>query len=162
MVALPTGPIDAGIRQMNRFQYPAIIALALWTPFAPAAADAQDMPRVRDASAAPLVLTQPQAATHTLQSRPGWMTSIRFPAGSNAAGVLRAQDPRGPRSERGLGRKVFGAIVGAAGGFFAGGYLGAAIEGDRCHCDDPGLKGALIGMPIGATAGGILGWHYLF
>jgi hypothetical protein len=43
-----------------------------------------------------------------------------------------------------------------------GGYLGAAIEGDRCHCDDPGLKGALIGAPIGAVAGGILGARYLF
>jgi hypothetical protein len=52
--------------------------------------------------------------------------------------------------------------VGATAGFFAGGYLGAAIEGDRCHCDDPGLMGALIGAPIGATAGGVLGWRYLF
>jgi hypothetical protein len=40
--------------------------------------------------------------------------------------------------------------------------MGAWIEGDRCHCDDPGLKGALIGAPIGAVAGGILGGLYLF
>ena len=64
--------------------------------------------------------------------------------------------------QRSISRKVLGAIVGAVGGFFAGGYLGAAIEGDRCHCDDPGLKGALIGAPIGSAAGGILGWHFLF
>jgi hypothetical protein len=57
---------------------------------------------------------------------------------------------------------VFGALVGAAGGFFAGGYLGAKIEGDGCHCDDPGLKGFLIGAPVGAVAGGILGSRYLF
>jgi hypothetical protein len=31
------------------------------------------------------------------------------------------------------------------------------IEGDGCKCDDPGLKGALIGAPIGAIAGGIVG-----
>ena len=39
----------------------------------------------------------------------------------------------------------------------AGAQLGAFIEGDRCHCDDPGLKGALIGAPVGAVTGGILG-----
>ena len=59
-------------------------------------------------------------------------------------------------------RRIFGAIVGATGGFFAGGYIGAWIEGDRCHCDDPGLKGALIGAPIGAVVGGVLGERYLF
>ena len=63
---------------------------------------------------------------------------------------------------RSPGRAVLGAIVGATGGFFAGGYTGAWIEGDRCHCDDPGLKGALIGAPIGAVVGGILGGLYLF
>jgi hypothetical protein len=59
-------------------------------------------------------------------------------------------------------RKVFGAIAGGVGGFFAGGFLGAAIEGDRCHCDDPGLMGALIGAPVGAAAGSILGYKFLF
>jgi hypothetical protein len=38
----------------------------------------------------------------------------------------------------------------------------AAIEGDRCHCDDPGLVGALVGAPVGMAAGSILGWHFLF
>ncbi len=59
--------------------------------------------------------------------------------------------------KRSVGRKVLGGALGAAGGFFGGGYLGAAIEGDRCNCDDPGLKGALIGAPVGAVIGGILG-----
>jgi hypothetical protein len=54
-------------------------------------------------------------------------------------------------------RKIVGAAVGAFGGFFLGGYAGAAIEGDRCNCDDPGLKGFLIGAPIGAVAGGLFG-----
>jgi hypothetical protein len=51
-------------------------------------------------------------------------------------------------------------VIGAVGGFFGGAYLGSAIENQvaPCHCDDPGLKGALIGMPLGAVAGGIAGW----
>ena len=56
-----------------------------------------------------------------------------------------------------IARKIVGAAVGAFGGFFLGGSAGAAIEGDRCNCDDPGLKGFLIGAPIGAVAGGIFG-----
>jgi hypothetical protein len=61
------------------------------------------------------------------------------------------------RRQRSVGRKIVGGILGGVGGFFGGGYLGAAIEGDRCNCDDPGLMGALIGAPIGATVGAILG-----
>jgi len=58
------------------------------------------------------------------------------------------------------GRRVLWTAIGAAGGFFAGGYLGGWIENtvDPCGCDDPGLKGALIGIPIGAVAGGVAGW----
>ena len=65
--------------------------------------------------------------------------------------------PSASGRKRSVGRKVLGVAIGAAAGFFAGGYLGAAIEGDRCHCDDPGLKGALIGAPLGAVTGGIVG-----
>jgi hypothetical protein len=65
------------------------------------------------------------------------------------------------KRQRSGGRKALGAIVGAAGGFFVGGYLGAVIEGD-CNCDDPGLRGAIIGAPIGAVTGGILGYKFLF
>jgi hypothetical protein len=54
-------------------------------------------------------------------------------------------------------RTIIGAALGAVGGFFLGGYTGAAIEGDSCNCDDPGFKGFLIGAPIGAIAGGIFG-----
>ena len=62
-----------------------------------------------------------------------------------------------PGRRRSLTRTIVGAAIGATGGFFAGAYLGAAIEGNRCNCDDPGLKGAVIGGPIGGVAGGILG-----
>jgi hypothetical protein len=48
------------------------------------------------------------------------------------------------------------------GGAFAGGYLGAAIDGDCGGCDDPGFKGFLIGFPVGGVVGGVLGGLYLF
>ena len=41
-------------------------------------------------------------------------------------------------------------------GMLGGAYVGAALQPD-CHCDDPGLTGAFIGMPIGAMAGAIAG-----
>ena len=85
-------------------------------------------------------------------------TRVRFSCRTQVedeAGFSSAVAKRGCRRERrprGSRRRIL----------FAGGYLGAAIEGDRCHCDDPGLKGAVIGAPIGAATGGILGWRYLF
>lgn len=75
------------------------------------------------------------------------------------------QAPRSNRSgvrARSKKRIVAGAIAGSIGGFFAGGFLGAHIEGDRCDCDDPGVRGFLIGAPIGAVAGGIFGAKFLF
>lgn len=75
------------------------------------------------------------------------------------AGARGAMTPA--RRERSLGRKILGGAIGGVGGFFGGAYLGAAIEGDRCNCDDPGLMGALIGMPIGALVGAILGVKFM-
>ena len=59
-------------------------------------------------------------------------------------------------------RIIAGAIAGGVGGFFGGGFLNAHIEGDRCNCDDPGVRGFLIGAPIGAVAGSLLGAKFLF
>lgn len=51
-------------------------------------------------------------------------------------------------------------LIGAVGGGLGGFYLGAAIERKYipCHCDDPGLQGAILGIPIGAAGGGIAGF----
>jgi hypothetical protein len=82
---------------------------------------------------------------------------------SDAPALLTAQTQTAARQERrSVGRVILGAAVGTVGGFFAGGYLGAKIEGNDCNCDDPGFKGFLIGAPIGAVAGGILGGLFLF
>jgi len=48
-------------------------------------------------------------------------------------------------------RITLAAFMGWAGSGI-GGEIGARLQGD-CHCDDPGLKGVLIGAPIGAAAG---------
>ena len=151
---------------MNRFRYPTVVALGVWIAFAPAGSDAQELARgVHDSSDArrPILLPLPEVP-HASQQRPLRLTPSRVADSTSAgiSGVPGAQSTRNARSERGLARKVLGALAGAAGGLFAGGYLGATIEGDRCHCDDPGLQGALIGAPIGMVAGGILGFRYLF
>src|SRR5262245_44202059 len=78
-------------------------------------------------------------------------SAFAVPIPSSAS--LQQAPPVGRR--RSIGRKIAGAAIGAVGGLYGGGYLGAVIEGDRCHCDDPGLMGALIGAPIGAVVGGI-------
>jgi hypothetical protein len=64
------------------------------------------------------------------------------------------------RRQRSTTRKVIGTIVGGVGGFFGGAFLGAAIEGDRCDCDDPGFVGFLIGAPTGAAVGAVLGYKF--
>ena len=64
--------------------------------------------------------------------------------------------PAPTKAKRSVARRVAYISIGAVGGFFAGGFLGAAIEGDRCNCDDPGFLGAIIGAPVGAATGAIL------
>ena len=66
--------------------------------------------------------------------------------------------PRRTSTKRTSGqRKALGAVLGVAGGFFVGGFVGAALD-RNCHCDDPGLQGFIVGAPIGAAGGGVLGF----
>lgn len=83
--------------------------------------------------------------------------TVRFDATTSAASPSDAAAARRRGRMSGVQRGILTALAGA-GGFFAGAYIGAAIEGDRCHCDDPGLMGALIGMPIGAASAAIVTW----
>ena len=72
---------------------------------------------------------------------------------SSASAVARV-----PRREMSTGKRVLWTSVAGLGGFFAGGYIGAAIDGDCGGCDDPGFKGFLIGLPIGTAAAAITTW----
>ena len=78
-------------------------------------------------------------------------------ARSTAAVPLAFQPPSqqpGVQIQSKRGRKVaYGILLGLA-GMYGGAALGATLE-PNCRCDDPGLTGALIGMPIGAVAGAI-------
>ena len=68
--------------------------------------------------------------------------------------------PRQRASATHTGRRVAWTALGAVGGFFGGAFLGATIDRSihDCNCDDPGFKGFLIGMPVGAVAGGVAGF----
>jgi hypothetical protein len=103
--------------------------------------------------------------TSRVNERVGLLESAaRIAVGSRVKQERAAPAQSQPRQNRrrSVTRVVLGAAAGAVGGFFAGGYIGAAIDGDCGGCDDPGFKGFLIGAPIGAVAGGIAGGKWLF
>ena len=130
-------------------------------------ADGLAMQRLLEALAFALIGLTCAAADAAAQTAPSALSRasglLRVPP---SARLERASPVPGRQitatSRRGVGRVILGGAVGAVGGLFAGGYLGAKIEGNRCHCDDSGLQGALIGAPIGTAAGAVLGAKYLF
>ena len=79
---------------------------------------------------------------------------LRQPIGRLEHPTVSSPSPRARHITAGRVGKV---ALGIVGGFFAGGFIGARIEGHSCGCDDPGLRGFLIGAPIGAILGGIAG-----
>jgi hypothetical protein len=134
---------------MIRFTAVAALVLSMLMPSAPAFAQ----------SGTPLVPRQTDEQRverpHSLRDSVARYDFTAVPgAGSSQTPAFQ---PTSVRSERSMTRKIFGGLLGATAGFFGGGYLGAKIEGDGCSCDDPGLKGAIIGAPIGAVVGAIVG-----
>lgn len=67
----------------------------------------------------------------------------------------RSQPPLSMRHVPGPS-KAMAVFALAVAGCWAGAYVGAALEGDGG--DSPGLRGALIGMPVGGALGAVLGW----
>jgi hypothetical protein len=104
--------------------------------------------------ASPIQDSVARLATAPLE--PGAMGAVLVQSQPAYPGTQPAQ-----RRERSTTRKILGGVAGGVGGFFLGGYLGAKIEGDSCNCDDPGFKGFLIGLPIGAGVGAFLGAKFL-
>jgi len=110
-----------------------------------------------------LMLSSPALAQSAGPRRPSLYAQSRaLPIPSDRVASVATFEqgaPKPPRRTRSTTRKVLGGIAGGVGGFFGGGFLGAALEPD-CNCDDPGFKGFLIGAPIGAVAGAIIGAKY--
>ena len=105
----------------------------------------------------------PAAAEPTRPAGPATLTEATRRAGPQLAAnanVVRSQarvmQPIVRRSSPpgNTWRKLFIA-GGVLGGMLAGAYLGAAMD-SHCACDSPGMRGAIIGAPVGALAGGIL------
>jgi hypothetical protein len=124
-----------------------------------------DRTNLTEAKAPPaLILSLSRPATTPLRPTTGVMPRLLLAPASKPASMSRGRDgqwnTRSVSPRRSTARRIVGGIAGTVGGFFLGGYAGAAIEGDSCGCDDPGLKGFIIGAPIGAILGGILGAHW--
>jgi len=114
---------------------------------APAATPA-DVPRMEAKAPQPLPavpIDQWRISTHDEPALVRSQTTYRAPQLGRRANV-----------KTGVKRALMGAAFGF-GGFMAGGLLGARIEGTGCNCDDPGLKGFVIGAPIGAVVGAVIG-----
>ncbi len=147
-----------------------VVVLALW-PLVPSA-------EAGDARVAPLAAvafgqslpTAPIIAGSTAggiraETIHSWLDALRFAPPADRAldragtSANRALAQRGYRGRRGRGdRGVAGLVLGAIGGFAAGGAIGAAVGEHYCHCDNPGLHGFIIGAPIGAVVGGFIGY----
>lgn len=107
------------------------------------------------ARADPLTLTPPPNRDRVTAAGPLRQSIARIQAEANTRAAMQPYRPRPLFRLTARQRAFIG--IGILAGFFGGGILGAKIEGDSCRCDDPGLQGFLIGAPIGAAAGGIVG-----
>jgi len=71
--------------------------------------------------------------------------------------VRSAQATTGKRSRT---ERIIAVAAGVSIGWVVGGGIGFAVTPKRGpHDDTSGLKGMMIGAPIGATAGALLGWR---
>ena len=84
---------------------------------------------------------------------------IRFDDSTRGWSYTPAPRRAGNSTARKAGAAFAIGFLGMLGGMFGGAWLGTVV-GDDCGCETaPIPTGALIGMPIGAAAGGLVGWR---
>ncbi len=79
---------------------------------------------------------------------------VRFRDDGNARRYFVVQQARGRNT---TAQKASAAIALGFLGGLTGGWVGAYLQ-PNCACQDQGLQGALIGMPVGAAVGAVAGW----
>ena len=115
------------------------------------------LPRVRSAMERPVPRGPFGPRGTDLTSAPAVSNTRPLTAAPARANSQRRM-PTAPPSRRGSrARQVTGGIIGGVLGMWAGAAFGAALEGDSCHCDSPGMVGALYGAAGGGTIGAVLG-----
>jgi hypothetical protein len=81
-------------------------------------------------------------------------------AGAHRSRVPSSSSLKPPRQSS-VATKASIIALATLGGFVAGGFAGAALENaiTPCKCDDPGLRGSMIGAPAGAVVAGVVAFH---
>ena len=107
-------------------------------------------------------LVQPTVPTSTLAHLAGATTLRDAIAQQHVAPTVVMRHPRfgtaAPQASSSFGRKIAFTVTGVLAGFLAGAAAGGAIDhAIGCNCDDPGLRGAVLGGFGGAAAGATLG-----
>jgi hypothetical protein len=91
------------------------------------------------------------AAARRVMSQPEPSVSVADQFKAFATRPVQQDKTTGQSHGTGSRRLAFGVSFG-----LAGMLLGAALE-PKCHCENQGMKGAMIGLPVGALLGAWLG-----
>jgi len=86
--------------------------------------------------------------------------ATRFDLGPHGLRVVPSPSLKRPRQSS-AATKASIIALGALGGLAVGGIAGAAIDNwiTPCGCDDGGLRGFMIGAPVGGVVGGLLAFR---
>lgn len=128
----------------------AVLVVAGLVALPPRAVEAQTWEGATGSKPAPASLFTPQEASWGGPSR--GLAPMFSQSGTLTPPVVRPLTGtfRGSRS-----RKVVLGIAGGLAGAIFGTLVGVALD-SNCGCDDPGLRGLIIGLPAGAAAGAVV------
>ena len=110
--------------------------------------------------ATPLLAQTPtdNAAATDVSAFRASIANVRFAPPARPPLTSVSRPGRVARERMSIPKRIVLTAVAGFGGLYAGGIIGARIDGECGGCDDPGMKGALIGMPIGAASAAIVTW----